>query len=113
MNRLLRAASEPRSVAATTIPDGSMGTRALAPYLLAGGVCLLLQVPVAHADATSAETFVQQSVDKEFAILKDASLAQEEREIRSRTLLRSIIDINRVAMFALGPYARTASNKQI
>ncbi len=90
-----------------------VAARALAPYFFAGAVALLLQVPSAHADAKSAETFVQQSVDQEFAILKDTSTAQQEREIRSRALLRSIIDVKRVAMFALGPYARDASDKQI
>ena len=115
MNRNLRAESETRSTAANvTLFDLCMVTaRALAPYFFAGAVAVLVRVPAAHADATSAETFVQQSVDKEFAILKDTSLAQQERETRSRALLRSIIDIKRVAMFALGPYARAASDKQI
>ena len=108
MNRNLRAESETRSTAANvTLFDFCMvAARALAPYFFAGAVAVLVRVPAAHADATSAETFVQQSVDKEFAILKDTSLARQERETRSRALLRSIIDIKRVAMSALGPYAR-------
>ncbi len=115
MNRNLTAESETRSIAAdVTVLDSCMvAARTLAPYFFAGAVALLLRVPAANADATSAETFVQQSVDKEFAILKDTSLAQQERETRSRALLRSIIDIKRVAMFALGPYARDASDKEI
>jgi phospholipid transport system substrate-binding protein len=113
MNRNLRAERETRAIAATVRDFCMVGARALGPYCFAGVAGLLWQVPAAHADATLAETFVQQSVDKEFAILKDASLAQQERETRSRALLRSIIDIKRVAMFALGPYARDASDKQI
>jgi len=85
----------------------------VARFSVACAVALLCGVPAAHADATSAKTFVQQSVDKEFAILKDTSLVQQERETRSRALLGSIIDIKRVAMFALGPYARDASDIQI
>ena len=112
MTRNSRMSSETRSIAAM-VRDLCMGTRAVAPYFFAGAVGLLLQVPVAHADATSAKTFIQQSIDKEFALLKDTSLAPQERETRSRALLRSIIDIKRVAMFALGPYARDASDKQI
>jgi phospholipid transport system substrate-binding protein len=92
---------------------GMAAARVLAPYFFAGAVALLLQVPAAHANATTAETFVQQSVDKEFAILKDTSLGQQERETRSHALLRSVIDVKRVAMFVLGPYARDASDKQI
>lgn len=90
-----------------------VAARAVAPYFFAGAFAVLVRVSPAYADPTSAETFVQQSVDKEFAILKDTSLAQQERETRSRALLRSIIDIKRVAMFALGPYSRDASDKQI
>ncbi len=92
---------------------GMAAARALAPYFFAGAAALLLPVSAAHADATSAETFVQQSVDKELAILKDSSLAQRERETCSRALLRSIIDVKRVAIFVLGPYAHDASDKQI
>ena len=96
-----------------TVPRFCMMTaRALVPYFFAGAVALL-GGPAAHADTTSAKTFIQQSVDKEFAILRDTSLARQERESRSRALLRSIVDIKRVAMFALGNYARDASDKQI
>jgi phospholipid transport system substrate-binding protein len=92
---------------------GMAAARALAPFFFAGAVAVLLRIPAAHADATTAETFVRQSVDKSFAILKDTSLAQQEREIRFRALLRSVIDVKRVAMFTLGPYAHDASDKQI
>ena len=115
MNRKLRAASGTRSIAANvTVLDLCMvAARVVAPYFCAGAVAFLLRIPAARADPTSAATFVQLSVDKEFAILNDTSVAQQERETRSRALLRSIIDIKRVAMFALGPYARDASDKQI
>jgi ABC-type transporter MlaC component len=86
---------------------------ALMPYFFAGAVALLLRVSPAYAEATTAETFVQQNIGKGFAILKDNSLAPQEREARFRALLRSIIDVKRVAMFALGPYARGASDQQI
>jgi phospholipid transport system substrate-binding protein len=86
---------------------------ALMPYFFAGAVALLLRVLPAYAEATTAEAFVQQNIGKGFAILKDNSLAPQEREVRFRALLRSIIDVKRVAMFALGPYARGASDQQI
>lgn len=110
MNRNLRA----RSIAANvTLIDACMAAaRGSAPCFFAAAVALLLRIPAAQADTPAAETFVQQSIDKSFAILKDPSLAQPERDTRLRALLRSIIDIKRVAMFALGPYARDASSKQ-
>ncbi len=92
---------------------GIVTARAVAPCFFTGAVALLLQVPAANANATSAQTFVQQSVDKEFAILKDTSLTRQDRETQSRALLRSIIDVKRVAMFVLGPYAHDAAEKQI
>ena len=118
MKRNLKSEVETCPIAAnvTGLDSCMAAARALAPYIFAGALALLLRIPAAHADATdatTAETFVQQSVDKEFAILNDTSLAQQERETRSRALLRSIIDVKRVAMFALGPYARDASDKQI
>ena len=87
--------------------------RAIGPYVLAGAVAFLWQAPAARADVTPAQSFVQQSVDQGFAILKDASLAPQERQNRFRAFLRSIIDFRRVAVFALGPYAHGASDQQI
>jgi len=92
---------------------GMAAVSALASYFFAGAVAVLSQIQAAHADATTAEAFVQQSVDKSFSILKDTSLAQQEREIRFSALLRSVIDVKRVAIFTLGPYAHDASDKQI
>jgi phospholipid transport system substrate-binding protein len=76
-------------------------------------MAVLLQSLRAYAAETPSEIFVQQNVEKGFAILKDNSLAPQEREVRFRALLRSIIDVKRVAIFALGPYARGASDEQI
>ncbi len=114
-----KTASGMRSVAtnmtrfAAVYHSSRVAIRALTPYILAGAVALLLHVPSAYAEATTAETFVQQSVEKGFAILKNASLAPKERETQFRSLMRSIIDFKRVGVFALGPYAKTASGQQI
>jgi phospholipid transport system substrate-binding protein len=90
----------------------SRNSKALGVCFFAG-VALLLQVPSAHAGATPAESFVQQSVNKGFAILKDASLTKQERDTQFRALLRSIIDFKRIAIFALGPYAQHASDRDL
>jgi len=88
-------------------------SRRLAPYILAGAAALMLRIPLAHADTSPAETFVQQSVDKGFGILKDASLTQQERQAQFHAWLRSVIDFRRVAVFTLGSYAKNASDKQV
>jgi phospholipid transport system substrate-binding protein len=88
-------------------------TRALTPCFLAAAVALLAPVPAAHAAATPAETFVQQSVSKAFGILQDCSLTKQERDSQFRAFMRSTIDFKRIAVFALGSYAHNASDKQI
>src|SRR2546423_10515929 len=103
------------SVLVTRLRHGdpmSRNSKALGVCFFAG-VALLLQVPPAQAGATPAESFVQQSVNKGFAILKDASLTKQERDTQFRALLRSIIDFKRIAIFALGPYAQHASDRDL
>ncbi len=88
-------------------------TRVLAPYFVAASIAFAVAIPQAYADSRPAESFVQQSINKSFAILKDASLSKQERETQFRSLLRSIIDFKRIAVFALGPYAGHASDKDV
>ena len=66
----------------------------------------------AHA-ASSAETFVQSNIDRTYAILNDGALSPPEREQRFRTLLLSVVDVRRVALFTLGPYSRNATQADI
>ncbi len=87
--------------------------RVLAPYFFAASVAFAVAIPQAHADTRPAESFVQQSINKSFAILKDPSLSKQERESQFRNLLRSIIDFKRIAVFALGPYAHQASGRDV
>jgi len=56
--------------------------------------------------ANPAEAFVRTSIDKSYAIL---NRDDPDREAEFRALLLSIVDAKRVALFALGPYARDAS----
>jgi phospholipid transport system substrate-binding protein len=56
--------------------------------------------------ADEAEAFVRSNIDKSYAILnRDAS----KRRAEFRTLLLSIVDTRRIALFTLGPYARGQS----
>ena len=82
-------------------------------------VCLIafvmigtLAVSNAHA-ANSAETFVQSTIDRTYAILNDGALSPTEREQQFRTLLLSVVDVRRVALFTLGPYARGAAEADL
>ena len=63
--------------------------------------------------AAPAEIFVQQNIDRGYAILNDISPSTEDRGVKFRALLKSIVDSRRVALFTLGVYARSASPAQI
>jgi phospholipid transport system substrate-binding protein len=66
----------------------------------------------AHA-ANLSETFIQSSIDKTYAILNDGALNASERQRQFRALLVSLVDVRRVALFTLGPYARDAAPADI
>ena len=85
--------------------------RAVGPYVL-GVVAAFLSVPTVQA-STPAESFVQESVDKGYATLRDKSIDAQQRADKVRTLLQSIVDAKRIALFTLGPYARGADPAQI
>jgi len=63
--------------------------------------------------ANSAETFVQSTIDKTYAILNDGALNASEREQKFHALLVSAVDVKRVALFTLGPYARDAAQPDV
>jgi phospholipid transport system substrate-binding protein len=80
--------------------------------ILAGFLALIAIGALAASDAraaSSAETLVQSSIDKSYAILNDGALGASEKEQRFRIFLQSVVDIRRVALFTLGPYARNAT----
>jgi phospholipid transport system substrate-binding protein len=63
--------------------------------------------------ATESEAFIQQTIERAYAILNDASLNDEQRDHEFDGLLRSVADIQRLALFTLGPYARAASKAEL
>jgi ABC-type transporter MlaC component len=63
--------------------------------------------------ANPAEAFVQSNIDRSYTILNDRALDAAERELRFRALLVSMVDVRRVATFALGPYSRGADQATI
>jgi phospholipid transport system substrate-binding protein len=115
---IMHAALLPQANATNAIKSGlaTLAYRCLAamqaitPYLFAALFVVLS--PGARA-AAPAESFVQQNIDKGYGILNDASLTAQDRSGKFRTLLQSIMDSKRVALFTLGVYARSASPAQI
>jgi ABC-type transporter MlaC component len=61
----------------------------------------------------SAEAFVQSSINRSYAILSDSAAGDTERQLEFRTLLSSIVDVKRVALFTLGPYGRDAGGDNV
>jgi MlaC protein len=86
--------------------------RVLAPYVFTVALALLVHPSARAANSTAenmAQTFVQTSIDKGYATLKDPALSADERENHFRALLPSLVDLKRIAAFAVDPYAHDAS----
>ena len=76
-------------------------------------VAIIFSAPVAFAAAASpAETFVQQNIDKGYAIL-NASLSDDQRRAQFRTFMLGLTDTRRIGMFTLGQYANGASKADL
>jgi len=76
-------------------------------------VAIIFSAPVAFAAAASpAETFVQQNIDKGYAIL-NASLSDDQRRAQFRTFMLGLTDTRRIGMFTLGQYATGASKADL
>jgi phospholipid transport system substrate-binding protein len=69
--------------------------------------------PAAAADATAAQAFVQQNIDRANAILDNPSLPREQRRQDFGRLMLSMTDTRRIGLFALGQYAKSATPDQI
>ena len=60
-----------------------------------------------------AEAFVQENIEKGYAILNSTTLSDEQRRTQFRTFMLSLTDARRIGMFTLGPYANRASKEDI
>lgn len=63
--------------------------------------------------ANTAETFVQENVEKGYAILNSTTLSDEQRRAQFRDFILSLTDLRRIGMFTLGQYANSASKEDI
>ena len=69
--------------------------------------------PASAASANAAETWVQQSIDKGYAILNNKSLGDAQRRAQFRNFMLALTDTRRIAIFTLGQYANGASKADI
>jgi phospholipid transport system substrate-binding protein len=63
--------------------------------------------------ANPAEAFVQDNIEKGYAILNGTTLGEEQRRAQFRDFMLSLTDARRIGMFTLGPYANRASKEEI
>ncbi len=72
----------------------------------------VLPLSDAHA-ANPSEAFVQSSIDRAYTILNDGASDAAQRQLKFRALLLSVVDVKRVALFTLGPFARDAGEADL
>ena len=70
-------------------------------------VCISLIAPKAQANPES-EAFIQQNLDKGYAILNNTNLSDAQRGEQFRALLLELAASRRIALFTLGSYAASA-----
>jgi len=85
--------------------------------VLAAMVVAMMLLGSTHARsapaANPAEAFVQENVDKGYAILNSTTLSDEQRRTQFRDFMLSLTDARRIGMFTLGPYANSASKEEV
>lgn len=82
--------------------------RAFFALLVVAAAPLVMSRPAAAA-ANPAEAFVDDNIQKGLNILKDKKLSTVQRRDQFESLLFSLVDLRRVALFTLGKYRRTFS----
>lgn len=82
--------------------------RAFFALLVLAAAPLVMSRPAAAA-ANPAEAFVDDNIQKGLNILKDKKLSTVQRRDQFESLLFSLVDLRRVALFTLGKYRRTFS----
>jgi phospholipid transport system substrate-binding protein len=81
---------------------------------LAFVLALTFAAPGASAAAANpAESWIQQNIDKGYAILNNNALSPEQRRAQFRDYMLSLTDIRRIGVFTLGQYANGASKPDL
>ena len=76
-------------------------------------LAMLAARAVHAADVNPTESFVQQNVDRGYAILNNTALSDEQRHLQFRDFMLLLTDTRRIGMFTLGPYANSASKEDL
>ena len=69
--------------------------------------------PAAADDTAPVEAYAQQQIDKGIAILMDKSLSPPARQAAIGDFVLSLMDLKRIALYALGPAAQTAPREDV
>ncbi|MGN6150206.1 MAG: MlaC/ttg2D family ABC transporter substrate-binding protein [Rhizomicrobium sp.] len=77
---------------------------------VAAALLLLFAKPAA---ASPAEDFIQTYVTQGLAILNDKTLSHAEKHTRFQALLEPMTDMRRIALYALGPAAKTVPSEKL
>ncbi len=93
--------------------DAALRRRIAFPIMLAIAFWALNPCWCLAAAANPVEAFVQQSVDRGYAILNGASLSDEQRRERFRDFMLSLTDADRIGAFSLGQYVNGASKADV
>lgn len=80
--------------------------------ILALGFCAMVAGTPAVA-ATPADAFIQQGTEKAISILTDRSASDADKRGKMEDLMATLLDLKRMAIFALGPAARSASPAEV
>jgi phospholipid transport system substrate-binding protein len=83
-----------------------MSVAAFVPYANAGQA-------VAASPGSAAERFVQQNIDRGYAILRDPKITEAQRQSTFREFALGIMDARRIGLFTLGRYANGAPKADI
>jgi phospholipid transport system substrate-binding protein len=89
-----------------------VATSALGRAFAALAVVFMLGSFTANA-ATPAESFIQDNVQKGLTILNDKVLSRTDKRAQFQSFLESLTDIHRIAIFTLGPAAKTAASADV
>ena len=69
---------------------------------------VLFAFPLEPARANEAEDFIQTYIQQGLTILNDKSTSRDEQHKKFQALLEPITDMRRVALYTLGPAAKTS-----
>jgi phospholipid transport system substrate-binding protein len=104
------------------LPSFVLKSRPMPVLALAFAMLMAIASPVLFAPpagaatapaGTAAERFVQQNIDRGYAILRDAKITEMMRQDMFREFALGIMDERRIGVFTLGRYANGASKTDL